>query len=123
MSYQRIPTLSCDNNADADCTVEAALAILGGKWKLKIYKTIRLSGVMRFNEISNAISQISDKTLTAQLKEMEADGLLIRQVYPEVPPKVEYRLTALGKSLADVFTSLDNWGRKYLDGRSLQKVS
>jgi DNA-binding HxlR family transcriptional regulator len=119
MSYQRLPTLNCENNPDADCAVEAALAILSGKWKLKIYKAIRLREVLRFNEIAGAIPQMSDKTLTAQLKEMEADGLLIRQVYPEVPPKVEYRLTPLGRSLESVFTALDHWGKAYLDQRKL----
>ncbi|MBO9151335.1 winged helix-turn-helix transcriptional regulator [Chitinophaga sp. GCM10012297] len=123
MSYQRIPTLNCETNPDADCSVEAALAVLGGKWKLKIYKIIRANEVMRFNELAGAIGRISDKTLAAQLKEMEADGLLIRRVYPEVPPRVEYCLTELGRSLAGVFSALEGWGRQYLDQAKLRKVS
>jgi DNA-binding HxlR family transcriptional regulator len=118
MSYNRISTLDCKNNPNSDCAVEAALAILGGKWKLKIYKAIRFNKVMRFNEIRNVISDISDKTLTAQLKEMEDDGLLKRQVFGEVPPRVEYSLTELGDSVGQVFAALDAWGKKYIAERN-----
>jgi len=122
MSYNRIPTLNCETNPNADCAVEAALAILGGKWKLKIYKAIRFNEVMRFHEIRDAIGDISEKTLTAQLREMEADGLLTRQVYPQVPPKVEYSLTELGKSLESVFEVLEGWGRSYINKRNRQET-
>jgi DNA-binding HxlR family transcriptional regulator len=120
MSYNRTSLLYCENNFNADCSVEAALAILGGKWKLKIYRTLRFRGVLRFNEMRAAISDISDKTLAAQLKEMEADNLITRQVYPQVPPKVEYRLTELGKSLEDVFEALDAWGKSFIKDKSRQ---
>lgn len=76
MSYNRVLTLNCETNPNVDCVVEAALAILGGKWKLKIYKAIRFDEVMRFYEIRDPIGDISEKTLIAQLREMEADGLL-----------------------------------------------
>lgn len=122
MSYNRVPTLNCETNPNADCAVEAALAILGGKWKLKIYKAIRFKEVMRFHEIRDAIGDISEKTLTAQLREMEADGLLTRHVYPQVPPKVEYSLTALGKSLEGVFEALERWGRNYINERNKQEA-
>lgn len=122
MSYNRVPTLNCETNPNADCAVEAALAILGGKWKLKIYKAIRFHDVMRFHEIRDAIGDISEKTLTAQLREMEADGLLTRHVYPQVPPKVEYSLTELGKSLESVFEVLDAWGKNYIKERNRQEV-
>jgi DNA-binding HxlR family transcriptional regulator len=117
MSYSRIPTLNCENNPNSDCAVEAALAILGGKWKLKIYKAIRSNNVLRFSELRHAIHDISDKTLTAQLREMEQDGLVTRIVYPEVPPRVEYQLTALGSSLETVFLALDSWGRDYINNK------
>jgi len=118
MSYNRTPTLNCETNPDSDCAVEATLAILGGKWKLKIYKAIRSNEVMRFHEIRDAIGGISEKTLTAQLKEMEEDHLLIRNVYPQVPPKVEYSLTELGKSVETVFQTLENWGKSYIGKRA-----
>lgn len=117
MSYNRNPTLNCETNPYADCAVDAALSILGGKWKLKIYKAIRFNEVLRFSEIKAALHEISDKTLTVQLREMEEDNLLIRIVYPEVPPKVEYKLTDLGKSLESVFKALDDWGKEYIKNR------
>ena len=117
MSYNRAVTISCDTNTNSDCTVEAALAILSGKWKLKIFKAIQIQGASRFTEIRNAIEHISEKTLTAQLREMEADGLLSRMVYPEVPPKVEYRLTQLGESVEAVFKALDSLGKNYIQSR------
>lgn len=119
MSYNRPMTISCETNKDADCSVDAALAILAGKWKLKIYKAIHFSGALRFSEIRDSIILISDKTLTAQLREMEEDGLLTRTVYPEVPPRVEYRLTKLGESLELVFHALDGWGKSYIQNRSM----
>ncbi len=122
MSYNRISTLDCENNPNPDCAVEATLAILGGKWKLKIYKAIRFNTVMRFNEIRNVIGDISDKILTAQLKEMEEDGLLKRQVFGEVPPRVEYSLTALGGSVEQVFSALDAWGKRYIADRNSVRV-
>ena len=123
MSYDRIPTLNCENNPNSDCAVEAALAILGGKWKLKIYKAIHFNSVMRFSELRQSIDQISDKTLTAQLREMEHDGLLTRMVYPEVPPRVEYQLTELGESLEAVFSALNIWGKDYINNRNRIEVS
>jgi DNA-binding HxlR family transcriptional regulator len=118
MSYNRISTLDCENNPNSDCAVEAALAILGGKWKLKIYKAIRTNEIMRFSELREKLNEISDKTLTMQLREMEEDHLLIRIVHPEIPPKVEYKLTDLGKSLETVFLALDNWGKSYINQRN-----
>ena len=114
MSYNRQITLSCENNPDADCAVEAALSIVGGKWKLKIYKVLRAGAPVRFSAISKNLAGISEKTLTAQLREMENDGLIRREVFAEVPPRVEYHLTKLGHSLSSVFESLDNWGREYI---------
>ena len=118
MSYNRPQTISCNINADLDCSVDAAMAILAGKWKLKIYKAICLKGTLRFSEIRYYITQISDKTLTAQLREMEEDGLLGRVVYAQVPPRVEYHLTALGESLEAVFYALDRLGKDYIRNRN-----
>jgi len=123
MSYNRNSTLSCENNPNSDCATEAALAILGGKWKLKIYKAIHFNNIMRFSELRQFLEQISDKTLTAQLREMEQDGLLTRIVYPEIPPRVEYELTELGVQLEPVFFALDNWGKAYIQNKGTVQVS
>ncbi len=117
MSYSRLSTINCENNPDAHCNVEASLSILGGKWKLKIYKTLRSGEHLRFSEIKTALEHISDKTLSAQLREMETDGLLVRKVYPEVPPRVEYHLTELGRSLEGIFMALEDWGKQYIETR------
>ena len=114
MSYNRQITINCENNPDAGCTVEAALSIIGGKWKLKIYKVLKNETTLRFSMLSRSLGNISEKTLTAQLREMERDGILTRTIYPEVPPRVEYHLTPLGKSLTQVFTALDSWGKEYI---------
>lgn len=123
MSYNRSVTISCETNTNSDCRVEAALAILSGKWKLKIYKAIQFQGASRFSEIRNSIQKISEKTLTAQLREMEADGLISRMVYPEVPPKVEYRLTQLGETLEAVFQALNSLGKNYIQNRETKELT
>lgn len=117
MSYSRKTTINCENNPEADCTIEASLSILGGKWKLKIYKALRSGKPLRFTEIKERLNPISDKTLTLQLKEMEEDKLILREVFPVVPPKVEYQLTDLGKSLEDIFVALEKWGKTYINQR------
>ncbi|CAM3755379.1 MULTISPECIES: winged helix-turn-helix transcriptional regulator [Sphingobacterium] len=117
MSYSRRSTINCENNPNVDCTIEASLSILGGKWKLKIYKVLRAGHPLRFKDIKDRLDPISDKTLTAQLREMEEDSLIIREVFPVVPPKVEYQLTDLGKSLEEIFLALEKWGKTYINQR------
>jgi len=91
------------------CPVEATLDIMGGKWKGIIL--FRLGeGTKRFNELSRLLCKITPRTLTKQLRELEADGLIHRKVYAEVPPKVEYRLTEMGQSLIPVLSALKEWG-------------
>jgi DNA-binding HxlR family transcriptional regulator len=109
LAYNR--TLKSDwlTNPEA-CAVELALAVIGGKWKLRIYDILRKGEPVRYCLINNKLKDISEKTLTAQLREMEQDGIITRVVYPEVPPRVEYRLTALGRSLQTVFDALTSWG-------------
>ena len=92
------------------CSVEAALAVIGGKWKGTILYRLHRDGVLRFNEIRRILPDVSQRTLTAQLRALEADGIILRTVYPEVPPRVEYRLTDYGKTLAPVLTALKEWG-------------
>jgi DNA-binding HxlR family transcriptional regulator len=91
------------------CSVERALSLIDGKWKIVIlYKLLR--GTLRFNELRRQIPAVTQRMLTNQLRELEADGLLIRTVYPEVPPRVEYSLSARGRSLEPVIMALKNWG-------------
>lgn len=94
------------------CPVETTLTLIGNKWKVLILRDL-LPGTKRFGELKKSLGTVSQKVLTAQLRDMEADGLLIRTVYPEVPPRVEYTLTDLGKSLQPVLHSLRDWGENY----------
>lgn len=94
------------------CPVETTLTLIGNKWKVLILRDL-LPGTKRFGELKKSIGNVSQKVLTAQLRDMEADGLLTRKVYPEVPPRVEYTLTDLGVSLQPVLESLWNWGEDY----------
>ncbi len=120
MAYNRTRRSDWLKNPDK-CAVEFALAVIGGKWKLRIYDIIRKGETVRYSLINNELEDISEKTLTAQLREMEQDGIITRIVYPEVPPRVEYQLTALGQSLQTVFDALGSWGMaciEYKKGRA-----
>jgi DNA-binding HxlR family transcriptional regulator len=101
------------------CTVELALATISGKWKLRIYNILRDGQPVRNCLIKNKLEDISEKTLTAQLREMEQDGIITRMLYPEVPPRVEYKLTVLGQSLQPVYDALAAWGKTYVAGDHL----
>ena len=92
------------------CSVEAALAVIGGKWKGTILYRLHSDGVLRFNEIRRILPAVSQRTLTAQLRALEADGIIERTVYAQVPPRVEYRLSAYGQTLAPVLSALKAWG-------------
>ncbi|MEU8547569.1 helix-turn-helix domain-containing protein [Streptomyces roseoverticillatus] len=96
------------------CAIETAMEVLGGRWKLAILKQL-LGGTRRFSELQRALPRITQRMLTRQLREMEADGLLTRTVYREVPPRVEYALTEAGRSLDAIAGRLDTWGRWYRD--------
>lgn len=91
------------------CPIEATLSLISGKWKLLIIKEL-LVGVVRFNELLRNLPNISAKVLTQQLRELEADGLVERQVFPEVPPHVEYRLTVVGQSILSILKEIRRWG-------------
>ncbi|MDH6702943.1 helix-turn-helix domain-containing protein [Streptomyces griseoviridis] len=94
------------------CAIEFAMEVLGGRWKLAILKQLA-SGTHRFGELRRALPTITQRMLTRQLRELEADGLVTRTVYREVPPKVEYALTDIGHSLDAITEQLDKWGRWY----------
>lgn len=94
------------------CPVETTLTLIGNKWKVLILRDL-LPGTKRFGELKKSLGTVSQKVLTAQLRDMEADGLVTRTVYPEVPPRVEYTLTDLGMSLQPVLQSMWAWGESY----------
>ena len=96
------------------CPVEATLKLIQGKWKIVIMFRL-LDQSRRFNELTRLLPDVTQKMLTNQLRELEADGLVHRQVYAEVPPKVIYSLTDLAHSLMPVMLSIKAWGREYLD--------
>jgi DNA-binding HxlR family transcriptional regulator len=92
-----------------NCPITATIELIGGKWKTIILYTLS-TGTKRFGEIAVRIPDISRKVLTEQLKELEIDGLVNRVQYNEIPPRVDYSLTDLGKSLSPVFNELEIWG-------------
>ena len=94
------------------CAVEVTLSVIGGVWKPVILFHL-LSGKKRFMELTRLIPNATQRMLTLQVRELEADGVIARHVYPQVPPKVEYVLTPLGESLAPVLISLRAWGESY----------
>jgi len=96
------------------CPVEVTLGLVGNKWKLLILRELFRSGMMRFNQMHRAIDGITQKVLSEKLKQMETDGFIARKAYPEVPPRVEYSLTPLGRSLRPVLSSIYSWGDEYL---------
>jgi DNA-binding HxlR family transcriptional regulator len=95
------------------CAVETTIDIIGGRWKVLILREL-LGGVKRFNELHRALTGITQKMLTQQLREMEDDGIIHREVYQQVPPKVEYSLTPLGQSLEPILAVMHEWGERYL---------
>lgn len=94
------------------CPVETTLMLIGDKWKVLILRDL-LPGKKRFGELKKSIGSVSQKVLTAQLRDMESNGLVTRTVYPEVPPRVEYALTELGQSLKPILDAMWNWGEEY----------
>ena len=92
------------------CPVETTLTLIGDKWKVLILRDL-ITGTKRFGELKKSIGSVSQKVLTAQLRDMEESGLVIRKVYAEVPPRVEYSLTELGQSLKPILDAMQSWGR------------
>lgn len=100
-------------DSDDICPTETALEIIGGKWKGMILYHL-LEGTKRFNELRRLMPNITQRMLTKQLRDLEKNGVVHREVYPEVPPKVEYSLTNVGKELAPVIKGLEKWGACFL---------
>ena len=99
------------------CPIEITLSLMADKWKFLIIRDL-LTGTKRFGELQRSIGGVSQKVLTNNLRQMESSGLINRKIYAEVPPRVEYSLTDLGKSLKPILDSMVNWGEYY---RELQK--
>ena len=94
------------------CPVETTLMLIGDKWKVLILRDL-LPGTKRFGELKKSIGNVSQKVLTAQLRDMESNGLVNRKVYPEVAPRVEYSLTELGQSLKPILDAMWDWGKEF----------
>ena len=103
------------------CPVETTLTLISDKWKVLILRDLLLHGTMRFGELKKSIGHVTQKVLTAQLRDMEAKGLLTRKVYAEVPPRVEYTLTETGYSLKPILDSMVVWGTHYKQQNAAQE--
>ncbi|WP_413789420.1 winged helix-turn-helix transcriptional regulator [Gallibacterium faecale] len=110
------------NCSDQPCPIEIALDIIGGKWKGVILYRL-LGGTKRFNELQKLCRNITQRTLTLQLRSLENDGLVKRTVYAEVPPRVEYTLTPLGASMEPIIQALFDWGVEYKQKINNQNVT
>jgi DNA-binding HxlR family transcriptional regulator len=103
-----------DRKERLTCAVETTLDIIGGRWKVLILREL-FQGIKRFNELHRSLHGITQKMLTQQLRELEDDGIVHREVYLQVPPKVEYSLTSTGKTLEPLLHAMHDWGETYLE--------
>ncbi|MGB0920351.1 MAG: winged helix-turn-helix transcriptional regulator [Alphaproteobacteria bacterium] len=108
-----------DDQKKTECPTELTLSVISGKWKILVIHWL-LEGPMRFNQLQRELGGITHRTLSKQLKEMECDGLITRKDYGEIPPRVDYRLTALGKSLAPILYAMEEWALTH--GRRIKKA-
>ncbi len=97
------------------CEVRDALGVIGGKWKNLIMYAVGANGTIRFNQLHKAVPGISQKMLTQQLRELERDGLINREFYQEIPPRVEYSATELGKTVGSVYAEVHAWQKENID--------
>ena len=104
-----------------DCPVATTVSLIGNKWKLLILRNL-LVRPWRFNELHKSLDGISQKVLTDSLRQLEADGIVTRTVYPEVPPRVEYALSDLGESMRPILDTMQEWGSRYQAQRSSGSV-
>ncbi len=95
------------------CPVSATLSVIGGRWKPLILFVLMKRGVQRFGELQKRIPSVTQRMLTAQLRELERDGIVIRTAYAEMPPRVEYHLSEYGHTLKDVLYAMHHWGEKH----------
>src|SRR5882672_5661420 len=98
------------------CSVEVTIGVIGGKWKSVLLYHLTKDRVIRFGELRRLLPNVTAQMLTSQLRELEADGVVHRKVYPQVPPKVEYSLTPFGDSIAPIIRAMAKWGESYATG-------
>jgi len=108
-----------ENNSDKfilseNCPIRQVLDRFGDKWSMLVVELLSHKGRLRFSEISQSIEDISQKMLTVTLRSLESDGLILREIFPEIPPRVEYELTSLGASLVPHIASLTAWGIEHM---------
>ena len=103
-----------DYELETGCGVEACLEVVGGKWKGLILHHLMQHGTLRFNQLQKLKPDLSPRILTAQLRELERDQVIVRKVYPVVPPKVEYSLSPAGESLRGLIQAMQKWGDGFL---------
>ena len=108
------PNMECCTNGVDIKPFSYALSLISGKWKLTIMFWLRQKKVMRYGELKRSLGNITHKMLSNQLKELEADGLIHREEYPQIPPKVEYSITELGYSLMPIMSTLCKWGHEHI---------
>jgi DNA-binding HxlR family transcriptional regulator len=113
MASRRLQGEKCD---PAHCPIEVALEVIGGMWKVIVVREL-LTGTKRYSELHRGLKHATHKMLAQQLRQLEHDGVLDRKVYPQVPPKVEYSLTPLGRELGPLLESMSGWGTRVLEGR------
>ncbi len=106
-------------DGERHCPVEATLGMIGGKYKTLILWKLISSGPMRFSELRRAVPAATPKMLTQQLRELEGDGLVHREIFPVIPPRVEYSLTEFGRSIRPVLESMYEWGSRCLERKGL----
>lgn len=104
-----------------DCPVATTVQLIGNKWKLLIIRNL-LIRPWRFNELHKNLDGISQKVLTDSLRQMEADGIITRTVYAEVPPRVEYALSELGESMRPILDSMQEWGSRYKERKAAESA-
>jgi DNA-binding HxlR family transcriptional regulator len=114
MASRRLQGENCD---PAHCPIEIALEVIGGMWKVIVVREL-LTGTKRYSELHRGLKHATHKMLAQQLRQLEADGVVDRKVYPQVPPKVEYSLTALGRQLAPLLDSMNGWGARVIARRA-----
>ena len=103
-----------DPISEGECRIVDVVAMIGGKWKLLILRQLIYGGTTRFNELQRRVTGITQTMLTKQLRALEADGLVGRRVYAEVPPRVEYSASARARDLEGFFQAMHNWGARNL---------
>jgi DNA-binding HxlR family transcriptional regulator len=117
MASRRLNDAHCE---PAWCPIEVSIEVFGGTWKVIIVREL-LTGTKRYSELHRALKRVTHKMLAQQLRELEADGVINRKVYPQVPPKVEYSLTPLGDALGPILETMQSWGKRVLAGRGASR--